>query len=361
MYENIAELKTSHLNQLADYREMLFEKPKLKFLFLELTTACNLRCLHCGSRCTPEKAKEKLTLTVDDYRRLLVKVKEDFDELPFLNITGGEPLVYPHFEEVMQIAVDLGYEWGMTTNAILIDEAMARKLKELKMAYVSVSLDGLEETHDVFRQQKGSYRAAMAGIENLIKVGGYKQLNVTTAVNKSNIDELEAMYQMICDSEIDTWRLAPIETIGRASDHDELLLDGEDHRRMLDFIREKRLLGMPVTYSCMHFLGLDYERVVRNSYYLCNAGIYVASIRTNGDIGSCLAVEHRPETIYGNILKDDFTKVWKEGFKNLRMHKSELSSKCKDCEQKRFCDGGSCHNWNFDTNEPNSCFKDILF
>lgn len=114
-------------------------------------------------------------------------------------------------------------------------------------------------------------------------------------------------------------------------------------------------------YGCMHYLGLEYEREVRDWYFLCNAGIYTAGIRTNGDIGACLDIEMRPELLEGNILCDDFTKVWKNGFRMYRTDLCNRSERYKVCSEQEFCQGGSFHSWDFEENEQRVCYKGILF
>ena len=100
---------------------------------------------------------------------------------------------------------------------------------------------------------------------------------------------------------------------------------------------------------------------MRDWYFLCNAGVYTASIMANGDIGACLDIERRPETIMGNILRDDFTEVWKNGFGYFRSGLSSRNEKCSSCDSREYCDGGSAHSWDYDRCEQQVCFKDILF
>ena len=69
-----------------------------------------------------------------------------------LDITGGEPLLRKEFFDIMGIAHDLGFHWGMTSNATLIDDSVANDLRRSGMATISVSIDGLEATHDAFRR-----------------------------------------------------------------------------------------------------------------------------------------------------------------------------------------------------------------
>lgn len=351
-------IKTEHMKQLADYKRTLWNEPKLKFLFLELTLRCNERCIHCGSRCGNVPAEE---LTLEQYKNFLDKIKRDFGTRDIqLCITGGEPLLRKDFFEIMGYAHSLGFHWGMTSNGTLIDEKAAAKLEECGMGTVSISLDGMEKSHDEFRRTTGGWKAAIKGINALIDRDAFKHVQVTTVVHKGNIDELEELYNYLCGVDIDSWRLVTIEPIGRALDAG-LTLEPEDYRRILDFIRGKRRENMPVLYGCTHYLGLDYEREVRDWYFLCNAGIYTAGIRTNGDIGACLDIEMRPELLEGNILTDDFTQIWKNGFKTYRSDNYKKSGKCSSCVDREFCAGGSFHSWDFDKNEQRVCFKGILF
>ena len=352
-------IKISHMRQLADYREGLRKAPQLRQLFLELTLQCNEHCLHCGSSCGSAPCP---LITLEQYKTFLTKIKHDFDiSRMMLCITGGEPLLRPDFFEIMGFAHDLGFQWGMTSNATLITPEIAHKLRETGMRTISVSVDGLRETHDAFRGRTGAYDAAMAGIDALVKEGGFHNVQITSVFTHESIGEMEKMYEVFRRTGIDSWRLVGMEPIGRALEHQDLRLTPEDWRHLFDFIREKRAEGLPLAYGCTHYLGLEYEREVRPWYWLCNAGVYVASVMTNGDIGACLDIERRPETIQGNILKDDFTEVWKNRFGIFRQDLSEQNEDCRSCTSRAFCQGGAFHSWDYDGMRPRVCFRGILF
>ena len=223
------------------------------------------------------------------------------------------------------------------------------------MGTVSISIDGLRETHDRFRQTPGGYDRAMKGIEALLSEGGFHEIQVTTVVTHDSIGELDALYEVFDKIDIDSWRVIGIEPIGRALDHPELLLTVQDQRDLLDFIRDKRRSGAAVTYGCSHYLGVEYECEVRDWYFLCNAGIYTASVMVNGDIGGCLDIERRPETIFGNIFTDDFTEVWKNRFGTFRRDPGSGCSECTECASYRFCGGGARHSWDWDQNRQRVC------
>jgi MoaA/NifB/PqqE/SkfB family radical SAM enzyme len=123
--------------------------------------------VHCGSRCGEVKSTE---LSKEDYFELLNQIKRDFDQLPMLCITGGEPLLRKDFFEIMEYAKELGFSWGMTSNGTLIDRDTAERLKKAGMKTVSISIDGTEEIHDEFRRTKGGFKRAIEGIENHLPV-----------------------------------------------------------------------------------------------------------------------------------------------------------------------------------------------
>ncbi|WP_303790306.1 radical SAM protein [Ruminococcus flavefaciens] len=352
-------MKLDHLRQMRDYRQKLMKEPQLRNLFLELTVRCNERCLHCGSKCGDVTSDE---LTVEQYRTFLQQVKEDMTTKgKMLDITGGEPLLRKDFFDIMGAAHELGFEWGMTSNATLIDDNVARELKRTGMATISVSIDGLESTHDEFRRTPGGYSRAMSGIESLIRTGGFESVQVTTVVTHKSIRELDELFKIFNEMDIDSWRVVNMEPMGRAKDHPELILTPDDYKYLFEFIRNKRIAGEPVCYGCSHYLGMEYEREVRDWYYLCTAGLYTASITANGDILACLDIERRPEFVQGNILTDRFSEVWKNKFQIFRRDLSDDNEVCSKCEHKEFCHGDAYHSWDFDNNKPQLCFKDILF
>jgi len=356
---DLSAIKTEHLTKLADHTRKLYQRPELRKLFFELTLQCNERCFHCGSSCTAARGDE---LTREEWFRIIDEVKRDFGTKRLqLCITGGEPLLNRDFFDIMGHAHAQGFHWGMTSNATLITPEVAQRLAEVGMGTISVSIDGLRDTHDELRGLRGGYDRAMAGIQNLIDVGTFHAIQVTTVVNHGNIDQLDELFAIMDGLDIDSWRVINLEPIGRALLRPDLMLTPDDYRRLFDFIRAKRVQGYPLEYGCSHYLGLDYEAEVREWYWLCNAGVYTASIMANGDIGACLDIERRPETIQGNICHDRLRDVWEGRFELFRRDLSDSNETCRACEHARFCRGDAHHSWDYDANRPMVCLKGVLF
>lgn len=334
-------------------------EPILHSLFIEMTSQCNEHCRHCGSKCEYTEGDNQLSR--EEIQSFLDTIKEDFDISKVrLCITGGEPLLRSDFFEIMEYANKLGFMWGMTSNGTLIDVDTALKLKATGMRTISVSVDGLNEVHDWFRGSQGSYERTIMGIRNLLAVG-FDHVQITTVVHKKNIKDLGKMYKEFARLGVKSWRVINVEPIGRAREDSEIMLSDREVRKMFDFINKMRFHGnMEVTYGCSHYLGTKYEREVRKWYFLCNAGIYTASVCSNGEIRACLDIERRPELIEGNIRADRFSDVWKNGFTIYRTDYKK-TGKCRDCEHFEFCQGDAYHSWDYDKMEPMVCMKGILF
>lgn len=355
------DIKKRNMERLAEYREHLIVHPKLTYLFFELTDACNLSCLHCGSSACPQN---KTYLPKKDIVKVLRSVVAKYDPGEIMVcLTGGEPLLHPDFFEIVAYAKSLGFSCGITSNATLISEEVAQKLMLSGVDSVTISVDGLEQSHDWFRNVKGSFAKAITGVKNIMAATkGRISTQITTVVHKKNIQELDRIYDLVASLGVDSWRVINLEPIGRALERNDLLLDAFECRFLLDYIRGKRFdpaVKIDVTYGCSHYTA-QYERAVRDTYFLCGSGIYVGSVLCNGDIYSCLDIERRPELIQGNINLDDFVDVWENRFMEFRIDRSKLSNKCQKCEDRQFCKGDSAHTWDYKLQEPLLCIKELL-
>ena len=251
---------------------------------------------------------------------------------------------------------ELGFHLGMTTNGILLNDENIKKLKKANMETVSISIDGLENTHDEFRGVPGSYKIINNNIKALRKSGFVKHIQVTTVFHKKNINQLKELYKEMLELELDSWRLVSMDPIGRANENDELLLDGKEIRQLLDFIKSKKNdKRLELTYGCPGFLGLDYEKEVRKYYFFCRTGINVASILYNGDLFVCPNVPRVKRLIQGNIRKDSFKDVWENKYKEFRRKDRTKCDECGKCDQWEYCLGGAYHTWDFDENVQNKC------
>lgn len=352
--------KLGKLTLLKQYKEQEMKKHELKDLFWECTLTCNAKCKHCGS--SAEKKKYDGELTTEEIKTAFKQIAEDMDATKILiNVTGGEPLVRQDLFEVMEYATkELGFRWGMTTNGILLTEENIKRLEQSNMETISISIDGLEKTHDKFRGVEGSYRTIIHNIKNLKKANFVQHIQVTTVFHKENIQELEELYEIMLNLELDSWRVVTIDPIGRANENNNLLLEGKEIKQLLEFIKKKGK-KLDITYGCPSFLGLDYEKEVRDAYFYCRTGINVASILYNGDLFVCPNVPRIERLIQGNIRIDNFKEIWENRYQEFRNRERTKCEECERCEYWEYCLGGAYHTWDFVKNKQNKCVYNMIY
>jgi radical SAM protein with 4Fe4S-binding SPASM domain len=93
---------------------------------------------------------------------LLAQLKEA--GCPVVLFSGGEPVLRSDLLDLLAESRRLGLRTVLSSNGTLIDQAMAARLADQAVAYIGISIDGPPDFHDTFRQAKGSFERAMAGI-----------------------------------------------------------------------------------------------------------------------------------------------------------------------------------------------------
>lgn len=324
----------------------------LRCLLFEITSRCNAGCKQCGSRC--DTTGEDI-LTKDDILNTLKDIKKNIGTDVMVNISGGEPLMRKDLFDIMTEVTKLGFDWGMVTNGSLITDDVIKKMKRSGMKTITVSLDGVKDTHDELRLIPNGYEKVIEALKKLKKADFLDELQITFTANHKNVYELPQIYDIMSLIGIDSIRVGFMDPIGRAMDYPELMLTKEEMEFLFWFINKKNKEGkLPIQWGCPHFFS---NRADRHVFY-CFAGIWAASVLSNGDIFVCPNVERRADLIQGNIKRDSFSKVWDEGFEYFRNR--PLPDECKGCAYEKDCAGDSLHTFDFDTQSPRFCYKRIF-
>ncbi|MBQ6065717.1 MAG: radical SAM protein [Clostridia bacterium] len=322
-------------------------------LLIEVTQKCNAACDQCGSRC--DIHSEEL-LTKEQILSALADIKAHIGTYTMLNITGGEPLLRRDLFEMMTEATAMGFEWGMVTNGSLITDETVEKMRASGMKTITVSVDGLKETHDSLRHLPGGWDKIMAALKKLKQAAFLDHLQITFTANRRNVYEFEELYRILHSVGLDSIRVSCMDPIGRALDNTDLLLTREELLYFTGLVN--RINGSPrntpVVWGCPHYLG----SLLDNRRFSCFAGIYTASILANGDIFVCPNVPRRKELIQGNILTDSFSEAWQNGFAFCRNR--PLPAQCADCPHRGACRGDSLHTLDLENNKPLFCYRDML-
>jgi MoaA/NifB/PqqE/SkfB family radical SAM enzyme len=158
------------------------------FVSWQITRDCDLACLHCCTESAPGKRLHD-ELNADEAMRLVSEIVRN--EVPYVMLCGGEPLVVPYFFPVAEALGAAGVQLKIETNGQRFDGAVAERLARLPVRSIQVSLDG--DTQDVYERQRvgGSIAKAHAACRAARAAG--LPLEITFAPTRLNIHQAAAV------------------------------------------------------------------------------------------------------------------------------------------------------------------------
>lgn len=163
-----------------------FEAPL--FVTWQITHDCDLACLHCWTESAPGK-RLRDELAAGEVRRLAGDIAGSC--VPYATLTGGEPLVSPHFFAIAEALGAAGVRLKVETNGQRLDRAAAARLARLPIRSIQVSLDGdTQATYERVRPN-ASLAKAHAACEAVRAEG--LALEVAFAPTRWNLDEAETV------------------------------------------------------------------------------------------------------------------------------------------------------------------------
>ena len=315
------------------------EKHPLRQLFWECTLRCNMRCRHCGSDCKTSALHPDMPF--EDFEKVLRRIKEKYDSHKvMIVITGGEPLMRQDIEKCGRAIYDLEFPWGMVSNGLLMTPRKIEGLLRSGMHSATISLDGFQQEHEWMRGIQGSFKNATEAIRILAGEPTIK-FDVVTCVNNRNYESLKEFKDYLISLGLKSWRLFTVFPVGRAARDPELQLSNERFKGLMDFIKETRKEGrIAVSYGCEGFLG-EYEGLVRDHMFTCQAGLSISSVMIDGSISACASIRSNPTQ--GNISKDDLIDVWENRYQQYRDRSWMKTGECADCKYFRYCQGNGMH------------------
>ncbi len=340
------------------YRYLETQVRPLRYLFLEVTQRCNLECLHCGSDCGKKAGDDELSL--EEWVHLIRGLPVMFPGKGLMPvISGGEPLCHPQFHRISKALGQSGLRWGMVTNGYTLTAEELLHFQTDGLVSLTLSLDGLEGSHNWLRGKGDSYSRALASIK-LATASSLPLVDVVTVVNQRNIGELDQLRRVLAQNGVKRWRIFSTFPRGRAKSHPELLLPEAQSRQLLEWIAQARTRPeLPeVAFSCEAFLPAKVDAAVRDEPYFCRAGICIASVLSDGSISACPNI---PRTlVQGNVRTDDLGKVWRERFGPFIDRRWMRTGLCTTCRQWSRCQGNSMHLWDESAGCTARCYHRML-
>ncbi len=295
-----------------------------------LTNECNLRCSHCGNenreRKENELSKKEWFDFIDECCRIGVFI---------FNVSGGEPFIRKDWFEILSYARKKGIEIGITSNGTLINEETVKKLKQLDIFNIHISLDGVGKVHDQFRNQKGVFARVRNSI-NLLR-GQKIPFGITTAVSKRNLAGIDSVKDFIDKENILSWEVYSAIPIGcmdrkEALDYTETCLLA---KKISNYKKELKDIAIFVGDN----MGYFDRYCTQEGWKGCQAGISICAIDSEGNIKGCPI--HPNCMIEGSIRERTFSEIWldKNSFSYNRKP-VKLKKHCGQCKYAKICQGG---------------------
>ena len=260
-----------------------------------------------------------------------------------LSFLGGEPLCGDHFLELLEYASNLGFQIGLSTNGLLVNEEFA-KLVAGKNINVQISLDGTDKESHEFVRGKGTWEKTLESIELLNKYNVDIQTNLV--YHRGNIDKLEDYFDFAKSHNIKKVRIISLMNMGRAVGQMERVPLDEFVDIMYNLIKKRKDI-IPLLDETS-FMGLIMGAKFSQKMISCGAGIVTLTISPEGDVYPCLNLYDENFKIC-NILDEDFQYKFqhspiREYFQSLNI--AHLNNECESCNMKYFC-GGRCRGETF--------------
>ena len=322
-----------------------------------ITRNCNLRCVHCYNDSGTGKECRELSTTeakgvIDDLA--------DFG-VPSVLYSGGEPLTRPDLFELIEHTVGAGLRAVISTNGTLITPEVARRVKQLGVSYVGISLDGIGPVNDSFRGVSGAFARAVRGIHNCQEAEVRVGLRLT--LTRRNVQDLDRLFDFFEAEGIERacfYHLVPSGRGGVMAGDD---LTHAECRAALDRIaarvrllkeagRETDILTVDNhvdgVYLYLKLLAENSSRasdvwklLTWNGGGMYSSGVGIGCIDYNGKV--------HPDQFWwhydlGDLRERPFSEIWSDPdellLKGLRERKSYVKGRCRRCRFFGACGGG---------------------
>ena len=249
-----------------------------------VTRECNMKCSHCYINATERKLTNELT--TKEAKNLMDQICEV--SKPLLILSGGEPLLRSDIFELIKYGTSKGLKMGLGSNGSLIDDSVAKKLKNSGIATVSISIDShIATQHDEFRGVVGAWEKAVNACKALRKNNVLIQVNTTlTHQNYNQIDDIMSLAEEIGVENFHLFFLVPT---GRGTKITDISPQKYEDMITNTFAKvAKHRLNVrpscaPQFMRIAKGMGLDMRQWIRG----CIAGLYYCRIYPNGDVTPC--------------------------------------------------------------------------
>lgn len=318
-----------------------------------LTNRCNLSCLHCYSKATLES---KDALATDE----IFKTMSDMVQsgIKFIIFSGGEPLTRHDIFDIAARARELGIITYLSTNGLYVHKSNVEKIVAA-FDYIGVSIDGYEETHDLFRGLKGSFKLSMDAIKLL--VAHSDRVGIRFTLTTQTLEDLPFIFELAETYNIPKIYISHLVYSGRGLENRLMDITEAQRYEAVDFVLGKAFeyyeknQNIEVVTGNMEMDAIALLKQFAHRYPDHSSKLHDRLIKWGGNSAGRKLVNIdsygnvKPDPFFpvplGTIKEKSFGDIWKDTqsplLALLRTHPRILEGKCSECEYLSICNGGS--------------------
>lgn len=315
----------------------------LKKIYFYLTEGCNLACRHCWINPKHQTADKTFpSLSFDLFKSIIEQAKPL--GLTGVKLTGGEPLLHPQIDEILDFLQGQDLSVNIETNGVLCTPELAQKIFKCKKSFVAVSLDGSNaQIHEWVRGVTGCFEAAINGIQNLVNAGFRPQIIMTVMRhNKEQIEDLVQLAKLLGAGSV---KFNIVQPTGRGEKMNDLgeTLSVEEHLELGKWVEDElsTSTGLKLYYHqapVFRSLGKMFGRE-GDGCMICGIRSIIG-ILSNGFYALCGIGSHIPELVFGDAAIDRLEDVWKNNQILLELREGiphSFKGICASCLMKHIC------------------------
>jgi radical SAM protein with 4Fe4S-binding SPASM domain len=309
----------------------------------EITLRCDLGCKHCGSRAGRARDDELSTPEALDLVHQLAEL-----DIKEVTLIGGEFYLRADWHLIASEISRCGMLCSVVTGARQMSETRVRQAAASGVGKISLSIDGLEATHDAIRASAGSQKAAIAAARRITDCG--IDLSVNTQINRLTMPELPGVADLLMEIGARSWMVSLTAAMGNAADRPSLMLQPYHLLYLfplLATIKREKLDPNGIAFFPGNNVGyfgplaetLRYGGDRGYAWGGCQAGVASLGVESDGSIKGCPSL---PTASYvkGNIRERALGNIASELGRQATQAPVELWGFCKSCIHAQRCRAG---------------------
>lgn len=318
-----------------DLKQYELKPPLPSYCCFSITLRCLMACKTCYI--WKQKVDFSNELPIRKWMEAVKHLPRLLDRRIDIIVTGGEPLLKEDTLDLVALCSRMGYKISLQTNAFLIDEELAKKLADVGLWRIGISLYSLrEEIHDFLHGRQGVYKKVFKAIDYLFKFAPSIGINIQTLIMDINLEDIVVMAEWVeKDERLDyILYLTPMLPFGAENSKD--WFNREEYRFMwpgdtgkiktvLDELIDRKTYFKKIANSIpqLKIFKEYFSHSLMDNKTNCTLGSRGLNVDPEGNVFLCFS-----QPPIGNIQEDNLRDIW------VSPRAEEIRLEMKNCKKK---------------------------